>query len=240
MHTPVRLLTGIMAVGMALRIAFAASPSAGALLEGSADNDFGAPEVTLPALSVSSPAEGGTDALLWRSRSPIPEAVSRVAGVFDSGGDFHAVCGNCNGHVSHPYDEIWKPLTNSWSRGLTHPSGSYGVHNHDVARIDDVIYVGGGSQGSNGYYNRLTAIDLQANTWTVRASMPLNSFIYYAFAAAGGCVYSWAGTIRWAFSEPSIGMTRPPTPGRRAPACPRHAAAQRSPLSAIQSTSSEG
>ncbi len=157
------------------------------------ENDFGAPEILTPADLTPYSGQTGTDALSWQLKANTPEAISRTAGVFDSIGNFHLVCGNCNSHISHPYDEIWQPGSNSWSRGLTHPSGRYGVHNHDVARIGNVIYVGGGSQGSGGYYNSLTAIDLDANDWSVRAAMPQNSFLYYDFCAAGGNVYCFGG-----------------------------------------------
>jgi hypothetical protein len=155
------------------------------------DNDFGAPVIQTPANSAH--RLGSIDALAWQFKADLPEATSRVAGVFDSTGNFHAVCGNDNSHISSPYDEIWNPDGNHWTRGLTHPSGRYGVHNHDVARIGSVIYVGGGSQGSNGYYNSLTAIDLTANTWTVKTAMPQNSFLYYSFGAAGGEIYCLGG-----------------------------------------------
>jgi N-acetylneuraminic acid mutarotase len=179
----------------------------------SPDNDCGSPTI------LTSPAEAAQslDYLPWQYRANHPEGVARVAGVFDAGGKFHAVCGNCNTHVSHPYDEIWSPGDNTWRRGLAHPAGSRGVHNHDVARIGNTIYAGGGSQGT-GYYNNLTALDLNANTWTVRTAMPLNSFLYYTLAAAGGAVYCFGGYNQVAVLntnyryDPGSNTWRPRTP----------------------------
>ncbi|MEO0109137.1 MAG: kelch repeat-containing protein, partial [candidate division WOR-3 bacterium] len=157
-----------------------------AVSSGSPDDDFGAPEVNIVE-GKSTP----TDHLNWRQRASLSEGISRTAGVFDPAGRFHLICGNCNSHVAHPYDEVWNPTTNTWSRGLTHPGS--GVYNHDAVRLDNVIYVGGGSQGSGNFYNRLTTIDLTTNTWTSRTSMPLNSFLYYSLAAAGGQIYCLGG-----------------------------------------------
>jgi N-acetylneuraminic acid mutarotase len=140
------------------------------------------------------PPPGEQDVLVWVNKAAIPEGVSRTAGVWDAAGLFHLVGGNCQTHTSHPQDQIYDPGANSWSAGLTHPAGTYGVHNHDCAIIGNVIYVGGGSQAS-AYYNDLTAIDLDAGTWDVLTPMPVASLLYYKFAVAGGKLYLFGGGV---------------------------------------------
>jgi hypothetical protein len=156
-----------------------------------------APKTTPPEL----------DALIWVAQAlhPCPggtgpygtytPGVSRTAGYFDSNGIFHHVCGNCV-HGSHPREERWNPVTNTWTPGLTHPGAigadSAGVHNHDAARIGNFIYVGGGSH-QNLYYNNLTKIDLVANTWTVETLMPTTNLLYYTLVNGGGNLYLIGG-----------------------------------------------
>ena len=149
---------------------------------------------TAPVPKFESPAPGGQDVLTWVNKATIPEGVSRTAGVWDGDGLFHLVCGNCQTHTSHPQDQIYDPAANSWSAGLTHPGGTYGVHNHDAAIIGSTIYVGGGSAGS-GYYDNLTALDLDAGTWTSVTAMPVASLLYYKFAVANGKVYMFGGAV---------------------------------------------
>jgi hypothetical protein len=133
----------------------------------------------------------------WTQPSNIPvEGVSRTAVCCDPTGNVHVVCGNCQTHTSHPNDEIYDPVANSWSTGLAHPQGgSAGVHNHDAVAINDVIWCGGGSNPT-GFYNNLTKLDLGGGTWTSAAAMPVNDLIYYVMEeyADSGWVYVLGGS----------------------------------------------
>ncbi|MCR4423396.1 MAG: kelch repeat-containing protein [bacterium] len=133
----------------------------------------------------------------WSQSDTIqPDRVSRVACVNDAQGNLHVICGNCFPHTSHPYDQVYDTVTNTWSQGLQHPAGGgVGVHNHDAVRIGDIIWVGGGSSGS-GFYNYLTKLDLGANTWTQAAAMPQSDLLYYSLGeyADSGWVYCFGGS----------------------------------------------
>jgi len=141
---------------------------------------------------VRQPGEGGQDVLTWVSREET-EGVSRTAGVWAADGMFHMIGGNCQAHVTHPTEQIYDPVSNTWSEGLTHPVGQGGgVHNHDVCAIGDKIYVGSGNN-ANGYYGRLTVIDVSAGTWTSVTSMPVSSLVRYSFAEYYGLIYCFGG-----------------------------------------------
>ncbi len=134
----------------------------------------------------------------WTQPTNIPvEGVSRMAVCCGPDGKVHVVCGNCQTHTSHPTDQIYDPVANSWADGLTHPAGGgLGVHNHDAVAINDVIWCGGGSSGSTAYYNNLTKLDLGGGTWTSAAAMPVNDLIYYTMEAYpdSGWVYVLGGS----------------------------------------------
>jgi len=132
----------------------------------------------------------------WSQSDTIrPDRVSRTAVCTDASGNVHVICGNCYPHTSHPQDMIYDTVANTWSVGLTHPAGTYGVHNHDAVRIGDVIWCGGGSSGS-GFYNNMTKLDLGAGTWTAAAAMPQSNLLYYALEeyADSGWVYCFGGS----------------------------------------------
>ena len=133
----------------------------------------------------------------WTQPTNIPvEGVSRTAVCCDPAGNVHVVCGNCQTHTSHPNDEIYDPVANTWSTGLAHPQGgSAGVHNHDAVAIGDVIWVGGGSNPT-AFYDSLTKLDLGGGTWTAAAAMPVSSLIYYDMEAYAdsGWVYAFGGS----------------------------------------------
>ncbi|MEO0079844.1 MAG: kelch repeat-containing protein [candidate division WOR-3 bacterium] len=122
-----------------------------------------------------------------------PDRVSRTAVCTDASGNVHVICGNCYNHTTHPYDQIYDTVANTWSQGLQHPGG--GVHNHDAVRIGDVIWCGGGSLGSSGYYNNMTKLDLGASTWTAAAAMPQSNLLYYSLEeyADSGWVFCFGG-----------------------------------------------
>ena len=129
----------------------------------------------------------------WTQPTNIPtEGVSRTAVCCDPAGNVHVVCGNCQTHTSHPTDQIYDPVANSWSVGLTHPTG---VHNHDAVAIGDVIWCGGGSNPT-AFYDSLTKLDLGAGTWTAAAAMPVADLIYYSMEefADSGWVYVFGGS----------------------------------------------
>ena len=133
----------------------------------------------------------------WTAPTHItPCAVSRVACVTEPVTDgylVHVVCGNCQAHTSHPNDEIYDPVANTWTTGLTHPAGGgKGVHNHDAVLINDVIWCGGGSWGS-AYYNNLSKLDLGAGTWTEATAMPATDLLYYSFEEDGQYLYCFGG-----------------------------------------------
>jgi hypothetical protein len=134
----------------------------------------------------------------WTQPSNVPtEGVSRVAVCTDPAGNVHVICGNCQTHTSHPTDQIYDPVANTWSVGLTHPAGGgLGVHNHDAVAINDVIWCGGGSSGSAGFYNNLTKLDLGGGTWTSVGAMPVSNLIYYVMEeyADSGWVYVLGGS----------------------------------------------
>jgi len=135
---------------------------------------------------------GGQDVLTWVSREET-EGVSRTAGVWASDGNFHLICGNCQAHITHSKDQVYDPISNAWSEGLTHPVGQGGgVMNHDVCAIGNKIYVGGGNNGA-GYYGRLTVIDVDAGTWTSVTAMPMNNLVRYSFAEYYGLIYCFGG-----------------------------------------------
>ncbi len=133
----------------------------------------------------------------YQSDTIQPDRVSRTACVNDAQGRLHVICGNCFPHTSHPSDMIYDTVTHTWSTGLTHPAGGgMGVHNHDAVRINDVIWVGGGSFGSSAFYNNLTKLDLGANTWTSVTAMPQSNLLYYSLGeyADSGWVYCFGGS----------------------------------------------
>lgn len=133
----------------------------------------------------------------WTQPTNIPtEGVSRTAACTGPDGKVHVICGNCQTHTSHPNDEIYDPVANSWSTGLAHPQGnSAGVHNHEAVAINDVIWCGGGSNPTS-FYNNLTKLDLGGGTWTSAAAMPVNDLIYYVMEAYpdSGWVYVLGGS----------------------------------------------
>lgn len=134
----------------------------------------------------------------WSQSDTIqPDRVSRVAACTDGDGNLHVICGNCFPHTSHPYDQIYDTVNNTWSQGLQHPAGgNVGVHNHDAVRIGDVIWVGGGSSGSSSFFNNLTKLDLGANSWTSVTAMPQSNLLYYSLGeyADSGWVYCFGGS----------------------------------------------
>ncbi len=133
----------------------------------------------------------------YQSDTIRPDRVSRVACVTDAQGNLHVICGNCFNHTSHPYDQVYDTVTNTWSQGLQHPAGGgLGVHNHDAVRIGDIIWCGGGTSGQAVVYNNLTKLDLAAGTWTVATAMPQSNLLYYSFGeyADSGWVYCFGGS----------------------------------------------
>ncbi len=140
----------------------------------------------------STPA--GPFSITWEYMVPIPTcAVSRTVAILGSDNKIHLICGNCPTHGSHPFDEVYDPLTNTWQRGLTYPGGG-GVHNHSAVALGSKIYVGGGRQGSN-FTDDLTLIDLNSNTWTIIGKMPNQGVphYYYQFATWNGKIYMFGG-----------------------------------------------
>lgn len=135
----------------------------------------------------------------WTQSDTIePDRVSRTAAceyMATDGWEVHVVGGNCFVHTSHPTDMIYDVAAGTWSNGLTHPGGTFGVHNHDAVAIGDVIWCGGGSAGS-AYYNNLTKLDLGGGTWTMAAAMPQSNLLYYEMCADpdGGKVYCFGGS----------------------------------------------
>lgn len=129
--------------------------------------------------------------ITWTAKNPATScAVSRTAGAWGSDGMFHLICGNCQTHTSHPTDEIWDPVLDSWSTGLTRPTA--GVHNHHAVAVGTKIYVGGGTSGTAAS-DDFTRIDLVANTWTSIGTMPVTGLYYYKFATSGGKIYMFGG-----------------------------------------------
>jgi hypothetical protein len=62
----------------------------------------------------------------WTQPTNIPvEGLSRTAVCTDPAGNVHVICGNCQTHTSHPNDEIYDPVANSWTTGLAHPQGRH-------------------------------------------------------------------------------------------------------------------
>jgi len=192
MYKPSIRMVGLLVLVFASTLALAVSP---AVLNATArddrntsDQDWGvaAPDVK--------PGEGGQDVLTWANKAVIPtEGISRTAGVWAPDGKFHLICGNCQTHTSHPWDQVYDPVADAWTQGLNHPAGTYGVHNHDACIIGDTIYCGGGSSNT-GYYDNLTALAVAESTWTVVTAMPAASLLYYSFAACNGKLYCFGGT----------------------------------------------
>jgi len=135
------------------------------------------------------------DVLQWTFRESTLVGLTRTAGVATPDGNIHVVCGNTMlAETSYSREQIYIPGADSWYVGsLTHPAAPGGVHNHDAKLLGNKIYVGGGSRIS-GFYDNLTMIDLEANTWTVVVAMPSSSVIYYEFAAGSdGRLYMFGG-----------------------------------------------
>ena len=120
----------------------------------------------------------------WSPATNIPnEGLSSTACCCDPEGRVHVICGNCQGHTSHPTDQIYDPVSNSWSVGLSHPAGGgLGVHDHDAVAIGNVIWCGGGRSGG-AFYNELTRLDLDAWTWTSAGPMPASNLVHYVMVA---------------------------------------------------------
>jgi N-acetylneuraminic acid mutarotase len=154
----------------------------------------------VPVSNPEPPGPGGQDVLIWANKAVLPEAVSRTAGCFDLNGLYHQICGNCQIHVSHPYEQVYNPASNSWSQGHHFPGAlvgnDTGIHNHDAVAIGNQIYAGGGSRGNSitVFYNKLTVLDLDADTWIEAADMPANNLIYYSLAACNDKIYCFGGT----------------------------------------------
>ncbi len=163
-----------------------------------------APSATLPTCDNGNPdfdpfastgqlAAQETDSIAWAFCESIPVPLTRTAGVVDPEGKIRVICGNTMlNDTSYKYQQIYDPLTNTWTvdTTLAHPGG--GVHNHDVEIIGDSIYVGWGSLKA-GYYNNLTCIDLVAGTWTVVGAAPVAQLLYYELVACNGKLYLFGG-----------------------------------------------
>jgi len=146
-----------------------------------------------PFASTGPTAAGETDSIAWAFCESIPVPLTRTAGVVDPEGKIRVICGNTMlNDTSYKYQQIYDPLTNTWTADTTlaHPGG--GVHNHDVEIIGDSVYVGWGSL-KTGYYNNLTRIDLVAGTWTVVGAAPVAQLLYYEMVACNGRLYLFGG-----------------------------------------------
>ncbi len=134
-----------------------------------------------------------TDSIAWAFCESIPVPLTRTAGIVDPEGRIRVICGNTMlNDTSYKYQQVYDPLTNTWTvdTSLVHPGG--GVHNHDVEIIGDSIYVGWGSLKA-GYYNNLTRIDLASGTWTVVGAAPVAQLLYYEMVACNGRLYLFGG-----------------------------------------------
>ncbi|MEO0078106.1 MAG: kelch repeat-containing protein [candidate division WOR-3 bacterium] len=154
--------------------------------------DNGNPEFDPFCSTGPSPVEE-TDSIAWVFCESIPVPLTRTAGVVDPEGKIRVICGNTMlNDTSYKYQQIYDPLTNTWTvdTTLAHPGG--GVHNHDVEIIGDSIYVGWGSLKA-GYYDYLTRIDLVAGTWTVVGAAPVAQLLYYEMVACNGKLYLFGG-----------------------------------------------
>ncbi len=127
-----------------------------------------------------------------QSDTIVPHGLRRTAVCADAEGKIHILCGYCFQDTTHPYEEIYDPVTSSWTRGLAHPGG--GVYGHDAVRIGSFIWCGGGAS-KTAFFDSLTKLDLNANTWTVATGMPDSNLIYYAFEKYpdSGWIYCFGG-----------------------------------------------
>jgi len=165
----------------------------------------------------------------WSTGKALPTAVWLPGGVGVIGGQIYVVGGYSSSGYSVPVadNQIYNPVTNTWSSGAALPTGTSQAA---AAVVNNVLYVIGGSNNGTTYTNAVWAFNPKTKTWSAKAAMPTarvdagvaveNNIIYVVggYSTTGGrlnTVESYnPATDKWTTeapllvgkSEPSVGM----------------------------------
>lgn len=165
----------------------------------------------------------------WRTGKAMPTAVWAPAGAGVISGQIYVVGGYPGSGYSVPVadNQIYNPVTNTWSSGAALPTGTA---QSVAAVVNNVLYVIGGSTNGTTYTNATWAFNPKTKTWSAKAAMPTaradagiaveNNTIYVVggYSTTGGrlnTVESYnPATDKWTTeapllvgkSEPSLGL----------------------------------
>jgi formylglycine-generating enzyme required for sulfatase activity/N-acetylneuraminic acid mutarotase len=103
----------------------------------------------------------------WETLAPMDQAREATAAILD--GKIYAIGGR--GSSGNPLSsvEIYEPVTNSWSNGVSLPSG---VEWGGAIAISQKIFLIGGKNTSGQNLNQVICFDPTSNQWITKANMP--------------------------------------------------------------------
>ena len=103
----------------------------------------------------------------WETLAPMDQAREAITASLN--GKIFAIGGRGSGGIPLSTVEIYEPVTDSWSNGVTLPSA---VEFGEAFAFSQKIFLIGGRNSSNHNINQLLCFDTSTNQWEAKANMP--------------------------------------------------------------------